>query len=36
MELFKIFVDEMTISHMGQGQDVLVHKTKKAKDLPSY
>lgn len=36
VELFQIFVDEMTISHMGQGQDVLVHKVQKAADLPSF
>lgn len=36
VELFQIFVDEMTISHMGQGQDVLVHKVQKSADLPSF
>lgn len=28
LEILKIFVEEMTVSHMGQAQDVRVHKVK--------
>ncbi len=28
IKILKIFVEEMTVSHMGQAQDVMVHKTK--------
>ena len=35
IKLLKIFMEEMTISHMGQAQDIQVHKIKHPSELPS-
>ena len=36
VKLLQIFMKEMTISHMGQAQDIQVHKIKSAQDLPTF
>lgn len=30
LEVMKIFIEEMSVSHMGQAQDIMVHKCKSA------
>ena len=35
IKLLKIFMEEMTISHMGQAQDIQVHKIKQPSELPT-
>lgn len=35
VKLLQIFMEEMTISHMGQAQDIQVHKLKDPTQLPT-